>query len=424
MRVAVVGAGITGLALTHYLAEAEVDVVTFEAAAEPGGVIRSDQIDERILEHGPQRLRLTETIEELISTVAVNDKLIHAETDLPLFVYADGRLREVPKSLRGLVRSDLLTWRSKLRLLREPFTQEIDPSETVSNACTRKFGEAAYRNLFEPLIGGMYGSDPQKMRCGYALERLIALESEHGSLLRAALARNRSKDAHPPVVNFEDGLQTLPHALYDRHKPYINLDDAVESIEPFVGDQFTVRTARGSVGVDHVVLTTPAADAATLLQEIPGAEVDPLTRLNYNGLVVVHLAADYDGAGFGYQVRRDDPLTTLGVTWNDSLFNRENVYTAFLGGMWNPELLDRPDTQLGRLAAEEFETVTGASAKVINVRKLPDVIPAYDRSWDELERLTLPDRITIASNYTARIGIPGRINEARRLALRLSNDAS
>ena len=54
MTVGIVGAGITGLALTQDLRERGVDTVAFEATAEPGGVIRSTTVDGRVVEHGPQ----------------------------------------------------------------------------------------------------------------------------------------------------------------------------------------------------------------------------------------------------------------------------------------------------------------------------------------------------------------------------------
>ena len=38
MTVGIVGAGITGLALAHYLGERGADSVAFEAASDPGGV--------------------------------------------------------------------------------------------------------------------------------------------------------------------------------------------------------------------------------------------------------------------------------------------------------------------------------------------------------------------------------------------------
>jgi len=108
--------------------------------------------------------------------------------------------------------------------------------------------------------------------------------------------------------------------------------------------------------------------------------------------------------------------TALGVTWNASLFDRDGVFTAFLGGMTDPEVLDRGDVSLGALAASEFSAVMGSSADVLDVTRLQRGFPAYDRSWDDLAGLSLPAGIDLATNFTARMGIPSRVREAMELA--------
>lgn len=81
------------------------------------------------------------------------------------------------------------------------------------------------------------------------------------------------------------------------------------------------------------------------------------------------------------------------------------------------------ESELGSLAREEFERVMGVDARVLSVRKLHDALPAYDHSWSALDGLELPDGVHLATNYTARMGIPGRIREAQRLAGELAADA-
>jgi len=47
MTVGVVGAGITGLAVHHYLARRGVESEVFEARPVPGGVVQSTRVEER-----------------------------------------------------------------------------------------------------------------------------------------------------------------------------------------------------------------------------------------------------------------------------------------------------------------------------------------------------------------------------------------
>jgi len=422
MTVGIVGAGITGLALTHYCRERGVDAVAFEASSEPGGVIRSSRVDGRVLEHGPQRTRLTPEIEGLVDDCGLRDHLRTADTDLPLYVYADGRLRQVPFSPRAFLSTDLLSLRGKVRLLAEPLTEGARDDETAADYFVRKFGREAYHNLVEPLFGGIYGSDPAEMPGKYALQTVRKMERS-GSLVRAAINRRLEGKERQPPVSFADGMAQLPRALYDHNADRVELETPVDRIAP-AETGYRLETDAGSHVVDRVVVTTRADVAAGLLTDVDAGSARALRRLYYNPLAYVHLHSDAAPAGYGYQVRHDEPLHTLGVTWNASLFDRDGVYTCFLGGMENPGMVDRSERELGRIASEEFEAVLGASATVLSVTKHPRGIPAYDGSWTAMEDVDLPDGVTLASNYAGRMGVPARVREAKRLAEQFAADAT
>ena len=421
MRVGIVGGGITGLSALHHLATRGVDAVCFEASAEPGGVIRSSTVSGRVIEHGPQRLRLSDPVAELVEAVGLEDELLVADDSLPLYVYADGELRRVPRSIRTFLATDLLSRRGKLRVLAEPLTAPGKPEETVADLFARKFGEEAYRNLIGPLFGGMYASDPERMPARHSLSALLRLEERDGSLLRAALGR--LGDEAPPPASFDGGLQRLPRAIAETHGDRLHLGTPVADVGAD-DDGYVVRTdGAGDVLVDRLVVTTAAPEAAALLEGVAPDAAEQLRGLRYNPLALVHLRSDADRPGFGYQVARDEGLRTLGVTWNASLFDRAGVFTAFLGGMTDPGVLERDDEELGDLAASEFSEVVGERADVLNVTRLPRGFPAYDESWDALDGLTLPSGVTLATNYTARMGVPSRVREAKELAESLAAES-
>ena len=108
------------------------------------------------------------------------------------------------------------------------------------------------------------------------------------------------------------------------------------------------------------------------------------------------------------------------MTWNHSLFERPGLYTAYLGGMKNPELTDWDDGRIAEIARKEFEVATGYRAEALHVSRTR--IPAWDETWDALEGVEWPPDLHICSNYTARPGILGRITEAKRLAATLATE--
>src|SRR5690606_28136 len=137
---AVVGGGLTGLALGRELLLRQADFLVLEESPVPGGVIRSEELDGHLLDWGPQRARLTPGFARLVDELGLRGELLVAPDDLDLFVYAEGRLRRVPLTLGGLVRTDALRTRSKLRLLLEPLTRPAEPEESVAACFRRKAG--------------------------------------------------------------------------------------------------------------------------------------------------------------------------------------------------------------------------------------------------------------------------------------------
>lgn len=419
--VGIVGAGITGLALTHYLAERGVDSVTFEASDEPGGVVQTRHVDGHVLEAGPQRMRKTPGIAALAEAVGVAEDVIEAREE-ELYVYANNNLGKAPLSVEAFLETDLLSWQGKARMLAEPLTRPGMAEETAAELFVRKFGREAYQRFIGPLYGGIYGSDPARMPAAYALDSLLEREQEAGSFL-AAFRKRIGKGNQPPPVSFREGNQQLAEAVYAAHEDRVELGRPVTGIDPVDpgverGGPYALETPEGTHRVDHVVVTTPASVAAELLDGLAdGAEA--LDDLLYNPLALVFLEADHGRTGKGYQVGYGEDLHTLGVSWNAQMFGRDGVQTVFLGGMHEPELLEEPDDRLVRIAREEYKQVVGVDASAIDIARLDVGFPAWDQSWWNLEELELPPGITMATNYTARMGIPSRVREAEEIAERL-----
>lgn len=417
-RIAIVGAGISGLALLHELRRRGADAVVLEAAEEPGGVIRSVRREGRLLDLGPQRTRLVLPVERLVEELGLGDDLLRAPAGLPLFIWRGRRLREVPRSLPELVKTDLLSPAAKLRVLAEPFTGPPRPGESAGEYFRRSFGGEAYRVLLGPLFGGIYGSDPDDMPLRHSLAELLEDFGVRRSMLAAFLRRWKRGSEAPAAVSFRDGMQALPRALAGAHADRVRLSAPVTGVERRPGG-WELRTPAGRVAAERVVLACPADRAATLVRTAAPEASDRLDRLAYNRLAVVHLRSEARLEGYGFQVAFCEDLAIRGVTWNASLFGRDGVYTAYLGGARDLDALARPDAELGERTAREFETVTGRPTEPLLVSRAR--IPAFDRSWDALDGLALPEGLRLCANYLSRPGITGRLRQAARLARDLAS---
>jgi protoporphyrinogen/coproporphyrinogen III oxidase len=408
--IVVVGAGISGLAVGYHLQRAGAEFVVLEGSSAPGGVVGSVEVEGRVLELGPQRTRLTPPVRRLVAELGLEDQLLTAPA-LPLFVYVDGRLREVPMGLASALTTDLIGWRDRLRVLLEPVTASLRPDETAAEFFIRKFGRRTYHRIIAPLYGGLYASDPAHMPARHALAPTLRALGVRGSVL-AALVRGARAAGRSPACSFQGGLQVLTDALAHR------LGDRLERAAPARaihdgGGRLRVVYEGGELSADRVVLACPADAAAPLLAGFAPDAARGLAGLGYNRLAVVHLLADAELRGHGYQVALDEARPTHGVAWNHAMFGRRGLYTAFLGGARRP-LPDLPDDALADLAAADFREITGATGRPIHTHRTR--MPAWDRSWAHLDTLTLDPRIHLCANWCGRPGITGRLMAAERLA--------
>ncbi len=417
--IGIVGGGISGLVLAYELRRLGVEVTVWEAASVPGGVIRSQIHGDLVLELGPQRARLSGPFRQLVESVGLTDELVTASPDLPRYVYHRGRLRRAPLSFSQAVTTDLLPWWAKARVLAEPLIPGPREGERVGPFLRRKFGGAAYRALLGPLYGGLYASDPDRMPVRHALQRtLVELGVRRSILWRMLRSAGRAAESAP--CSFREGLGALPLAIAEKLEGCVRLDTPVRELRrQGNGWDVTVDGAE-TKRADAIVLSCPSDAAAGLLGQAYPELAARLSALRYNRLALVFLEAETKLRGLGYQVAFGESLETRGVTWNDSLFGRPGLYTAYLGGMKNPDLPDWDDDRIAGIACKEFEVATGYPAQAVHVSRTR--IPAWDETWDALDGIEWPPDLHMCSNYTARPGILGRIVEAKRLATELATD--
>jgi oxygen-dependent protoporphyrinogen oxidase len=413
--IAVVGGGISGLALGWELARLGEPFVVLEASDRAGGVIRSAEVAGRVLDWGPQRLRLTKKVSDLVTALSLDRELLVAP-DLPLLVYVRGRLRTVPFSLLAFATTDALTPSAKLRAIVEPLTAAARPRESVADYFTRKLGREFYETLAGPLYGGLYASDPADMEVELSLAHTLR-ELRVGRSLTLRFLRSGGRIQPPPAASFLSGIEALPRALARNLGAKLVLASPVRELRRR-GAGWSARTDGGSFDARAVVLTTPAATTAELLERESPAAASALRDLRYNPLAVVHLDAHVPRRAMGFQVAFSERGRLLrGVTFNECLFGRPRLCTAYLGGSAHPEVESMGAEELGAAAVRELRSSTGVDARVLSVEGAR--MPAWDRSWLSLRGVELPSGVHVAANWWSRPGVVGRLAEAERLALEL-----
>ena len=127
-RVIVVGAGVSGLATATFLRARGLDCTVLEAAPEAGGNVRSDRIQGRVLDRAATGWLDSEpAMGRLIELLGLSDQVVPAShRSAARWIFADARMHPVPTGPWSLLRSRLIPWWAKLRLLLEPFLRRGD----------------------------------------------------------------------------------------------------------------------------------------------------------------------------------------------------------------------------------------------------------------------------------------------------------
>ena len=436
MRIAVIGGGISGLTAAHLLVAAGHDVVLVDDATEPGGLIGSARVDGFLCERGPQAaLDGSEAVKALIAGAGLEPRIVRA---LPASrrrsIYVAGQLRPFPTSPPALLKTNLLSARGKLRLLREPFVRRgNDDDESVFDFVARRFGSEAAQRAAGPALIGIYAGDAAALSVRAAFPRLAALEREHGSVLRG-LFRTRGTSRLGRPVSFPEGLGELPRALAARLAARRRVARAT-GLDRHGGGWTIALEGGGALEAERVVLATPAvataallaphaAEAAQALRAVPHAPV-AVVCLGFRATDAGALGMDLDA--YGFVVARGEGLALLGCQYDSSVFPDRApaggvLLRALCGGAFEPQLVDSDDATIAGQVLGDLRRATGLrrDPDVVRIWRARPGIPQYDRA--QLARVRVVDEaltrlpgLAVIGHATRGVGVSACVAAATAL---------
>lgn len=452
---AIVGGGITGLAAGVWLEHDHgiEDVVVLESGDRAGGKVRTEVEDGWVLEWGPQGF--LDTVPDtlaLAAAVGLGTALVPAAADAAArYIARGGRLRRVPTSPVGFLRSDLLPLGARLRVLGEPFARSRPEGvdESVADFARRRIGPVAADVLVDAMVTGVFAGDARRLSLAATFPKMAAMEAEHGSLTRALVAKLRaakregrtsSGPAGPggTLTTFRDGMEHLPRALASRLGDRLLLGASVERVVRD-GASWVLDGGFGTIRAESVLLTTPAEATARLVESLAPGAAAALESVRTVPVTVVMLgypsAAGFahDVAGFGFLVPRDEPLGILGTLFCHSIFPGQApeghvLLRTMVGGAREPDAAALDDDALVARVRAAHRTVLGGDPEPDRawIARWPEAISQYE--------IGHPDRIARAEAATRAAGLelagsPYRgvavnecIRQARAAARRLATE--
>jgi protoporphyrinogen/coproporphyrinogen III oxidase len=464
-RVAIVGAGVAGLAAAYFLRDSGVDVVVLEAAGRIGGKLIVSDIAGVPVDVGAEALlaRRPEGV-ELIKAVGLGSDLVSPGTTTAS-IWTRGQFRPLPRrhfmgvpaDFADLERSAILSSagleRARQDALLPPAARNGDVA--VAEFVGGRFGSEVVDRIVDPLLGGVYAGRSDQLSFDATIPALSMASRAHRSLAEAALSLMagpgpaRQGAAHPsgppaqpappaPVfTTLASGLGTLPDALARTSGADVRTRAMVRELNRSpAGWRLTIGPAVAPERIDAgaVILALPARPASRLISHLAGAReaAAALGEIEYASMAIVTLAYPATAfpeplTGSGYLVPAADGHPVKAVTYSTvkwpHLGGGMHVVRCSIGRIGEEAILQRDDADLAALAAGDLAAAVGVTGTPVasRVTRWGGGLPQYTVGHlDRVDRIRAavaaqPGLAVCGAAYDG-IGIPACIASARLAA--------
>ncbi|MDE0342559.1 MAG: protoporphyrinogen oxidase [Deltaproteobacteria bacterium] len=425
-HVIVIGGGISGLAAAHRLTELsragplELKVTLLEASDRLGGVIATEHTDDLLLELGPDSYITDKPAAlRLCERLGLTDRLIapqHAD-GLKLYTVHRGRLEPLPEGfllmaptrVGSVLRSPLFSWSGKLRMGLEPVIprRSGDGDESLASFVRRRLGREVLERVAQPLIGGIYASDPEHLSLAATMPRFPEMERNHGSVIlgsrqaqkRRAQSTSETGARWSLFVSIDGGMEVLVRRIEEALGPgVVRLGEAVRELswnpntrrwrvatERTVSDQ-----SSGGLEADAVICTLPASIAAKTLTALDPEVAKELNAIPFSSTAIVNLAyrrgdIAHPLDGYGFVVPHVEERKIMACTFSSVKYAGRApedivLLRCFVGGALQPHLLDQPDGVMEAQVQDDLGALLDISGEPIVRRttRYPHSMPQYN----------------------------------------------
>ena len=332
INIAVLGAGISGLATAFWLNKQGFEITVLESKKEPGGSMVTRRENGFLIDYGPNSgLETTPLIGQIVEHVGLKGEMIYAlKKANKRYILKHNQLHALPTHPVAFLKTKLFSPKAKLRLLAEPFSRKSHEGyyQSISEFVKRRLGQEFLDYAVNPFVAGIFAGNPDNLSVKSALPKLYRLEELYGGLFKGFVlgARERKKRAEQSkqsarMFSFEKGMQSFPEAIAAKLGGKVRYNCKVERVVKS-GSKFKVLynyNDRSEEIIANIVLSTvPAYHAASIFDDWDGKLVDHLNNIYYPPVKVLYLGFRKEAVGqvldgFGFLIPEKENKTFLGA---------------------------------------------------------------------------------------------------------------
>lgn len=415
---------------------ADLKVTVLEAAPRCGGVISSLRQDQLLFEEGPDSI-LTQKpwALSLIKRLGLNEHIIETEIENrrtyvawngKLHALPDGFVMLAPTNFVSFFQSTLFSPLGKLRMALETLLprKEDDAEESLANFVRRRFGKEALERIAQPMIGGIYTADPEKLSLNATMPRFLDLEKQNGSVIAGLMKSDRKASGarYSLFISLDQGLGLLVDTIISKLNPgTVKTNTAVSAIKKSNAG-FIIETKDGDIHADAVIVATPSFQASTMLREFDGELAQKLSQIEYAPSAILNLAYKKsevpDFKGFGFVVPAKEKSSIIACTFVSQKYAKRApddtvLLRVFMGGALAKDIYALSDAELIKSAKNELKKYLHLDAEPTDLRltRYPNSMPQYHLGHAALiadiqKQSAGYTGLTFAGNYLQGPGIP------------------
>ena len=455
-RVAVVGAGISGLTTAYRLRTLlgpAAEIMLIEGSRRLGGALRTVELGGVALDVGAEAflVRRPEAL-SLIEELGLGEQLRYPTSAAPT-VRAVGCTMPLPtRTMLGLPGAaadvaGLLSAQGAARVAAEPtmpLRWEAGCDAAVGLLLRERAGDELVDRLVDPLLGGVYAGRADALGLRATLPAVAtALDRGAGSLLAAAnvalTAGRRPTGGGPVFGTLSGGFEGLVDALVAGAAVRARLGRPVRGLARTPHGwrlQLGPTSEAEHVDADAVVLAVPAPALRRLLADpLPAASV-AAGRVEVASSAVVGLALPRAAAhalpeSSGVLVAAKEPLSVKAFTfsgrkWAHARSAQVVLVRASMGRHGEARVLQRDDAELVDAVRADLATLTGITAAPVATvvarwgGGLPQYAPGHLDAVAALEReIAGSAGLAVAGATLHGVGLPACIGTADTAARRI-----
>lgn len=421
-NILVIGGGITGLSAAYYLKK-EIEskklpynIKLVEASSRLGGKIKTVKKEGFTIERGPDSFlsRKPATL-NLIKSLGMENQLISNSTGQS-YVLVNEKLHKIPVGsfmgipihMKPFLLSGLFSPAGKIRAGFDKMKKKSEPKKDQSLGLffRNRFGDELVENLIEPLLGGIYSGDLDKMSLMATFPDFYELEQEYGSLIKGLqatkpkpLSKKERKNRPGVFYALTNGFESLVDELSKQFdEGEITLNCAVDHIEK-KREHYNVLLQDGTVyQADSIIVATPHNTLPKIFSQY--SFFDHFKEMPQTSVANVALAFDKkairkDLDGTGYVVSRNSNFRITACTWTHKKWahaapSDKILLRSYVGRPDDQEVVDLTDEEITNVVLKDLNKTMKITEKPLFtvVTRFKNMMPQYTVGHRERMRET------------------------------------